>query len=158
MVKLINTSFKLPVELFLMNFITFIVVQWSSGPNFIAFLFKPPARSPSPYSVLFRNHKFFKVCELVFVLQSSFCPFLIILKLFIYLFCLFFLLETHSFACGGSQARCWIRDVAAGLCHSHSHSNTGSGLCLWPTPQLTAMPDPQSTEWSQGLNPRPQGC
>ena len=30
--------------------------------------------------------------------------------------------------------------AAAGL--YHSYSNTGSELCLQPTPQLTAMPDP----------------
>ena len=31
-------------------------------------------------------------------------------------------------------------DIAAGL--HHSHSNSGSKLPLWPTPQLTATPDP----------------
>ena len=29
-----------------------------------------------------------------------------------------------------------------GLCHSHSHSNTGSEPRLQPTPQLMAMLDP----------------
>ena len=43
-------------------------------------------------------------------------------------------------ACGSSQARGLIRDVAAGL--HQSHGNLGSELYLQPTPQLTAMPDP----------------
>ena len=34
----------------------------------------------------------------------------------------------------------WIGATAAGLCHSHS--NTSSKPCLWPTPQLTAKLDP----------------
>ena len=40
----------------------------------------------------------------------------------------------------GSQARGLIGAVAAGLCQSHS--NSGYELCLRPTPQLTATPDP----------------
>ena len=43
-------------------------------------------------------------------------------------------------ACGSSQARGRIRAVATGL--RHSHSNSGSEMCLHPTPQLMAMPDP----------------
>ena len=43
-------------------------------------------------------------------------------------------------ASGGSQATGPVRAMAAGLCHSHT--NAGSELRLWPTPQLTAMPDP----------------
>ena len=43
-------------------------------------------------------------------------------------------------AYGGSQARGLIGATASSLCHSHS--NMGSELCLWPTPQLRAMPDP----------------
>jgi len=39
-----------------------------------------------------------------------------------------------------SQARGRIRAVAADL--YHSHSNSGSELCLQPTPQLKAMPAP----------------
>ena len=35
-----------------------------------------------------------------------------------------------------------IRAAAADL--YHSHSNAGSELHLCPTPQLTAMPDPQA--------------
>ena len=43
-------------------------------------------------------------------------------------------------AYGGSQARGPIGATAAGL--HHSHSNKGSEPLLWPTPQLTEIPDP----------------
>ena len=43
-------------------------------------------------------------------------------------------------AYGGSQARGPIGAVAAGLLHSNS--NAASKRHLWPSPQLTAMPDP----------------
>ena len=43
-------------------------------------------------------------------------------------------------AYGDSQARGLIRAVAAGLWHSHS--NTGSKLCLQSAPQLVATPAP----------------
>ena len=43
-------------------------------------------------------------------------------------------------ACGGSQARGPTGALATGL--DHSHSNAGSKPHLWPTPQLTATPDP----------------
>ena len=62
---------------------------------------------------------------------------------FIYVFvhlltyCLF---KARFKAHGSSQARGWTGAVAADL--HHSHSNLGSGLHLWPTPQLTAMLDP----------------
>ena len=39
-----------------------------------------------------------------------------------------------------SQARGWIRAAAANL--HQSHSNARPKPCLWPIPQLTAMPDP----------------
>ena len=39
-----------------------------------------------------------------------------------------------------SQARDWIRTAATGPCHSYS--NAGSELCLQPTSQLMATPDP----------------
>ena len=48
-------------------------------------------------------------------------------------------------AYGGSQVRGLIRAVAAGL--HHSHSNTGSELCLQPTAQFTA------TELRPGIEP-----
>ena len=50
------------------------------------------------------------------------------------------LLRTTPMACGSSQAKSQIRDVAAGL--HHSHSTVGSNLCLRLIPQLTKMPDP----------------
>ena len=53
---------------------------------------------------------------------------------------LFFLFRAELAAYGGSQARGQMRAVVTGLHHSHSH--TRSELCLQPTPQLTAMPDP----------------
>ena len=43
-------------------------------------------------------------------------------------------------AYGDSQASGLIGAVATGL--RQSHSNAGSELCLQPTPQLTAIPDP----------------
>ena len=49
---------------------------------------------------------------------------------------------------GSSQARTGVGAAAAGL--HHSHSNTGSDLCLQPTPQLIATPDPQPTDQGQG--------
>ena len=51
---------------------------------------------------------------------------------------------------GSSRARGQIRAAAGGLHHNHSH--TGYELCLWPTPQLSAMLDPQRTEQGQGSN------
>ena len=54
-------------------------------------------------------------------------------------------------AYGGSQARGLIGAVATGLCQSHS--NGGSQPGLQPTPQLTAIQDPQPTEQGQGSNP-----
>ena len=67
------------------------------------------------------------------------------------LLCFFFfffgLFRATPVASGGSQARGLIRAVAADL--HHSHSNTGSEPCLWPTPQLT--------ERGQGSNPQPHG-
>ena len=59
-----------------LNFIAFIPVQWSSQPNFIAFPFQTPRPFSYPQAVSFGNHKFFKVCESVSVLQRSLsCPF-----------------------------------------------------------------------------------
>ena len=58
---------------------------------------------------------------------------------FFYIY-LFVFLGPHPVAYGGSQARGWIGATTTGLCHSLS--NVGSELCLKPTPQLMAMPDP----------------
>ena len=44
-------------------------------------------------------------------------------------------------ACGDSQARSQIGASAAGPCHSYSKEGS-EPMCLQPTPQLTAMPDP----------------
>ena len=54
-----------------------------------------------------------------------------------------------------SQTRGWITATAAGL--HHSHSNMGSELCLWPTPQLTATLIPWPTEQGQWSNLYPHG-
>ena len=51
-----------------------------------------------------------------------------LIYLFIYLF------RATPVTYGGSQARSWIRSVAAGL--HRSHSNVGSQLHLWFTPQI----------------------
>ena len=56
-------------------------------------------------------------------------------------------------AYGGSQTRGPIGAVASGLCQSPS--NSGSEPRLRPTPQLTAMPDPQPTEQGQESNLQP---
>ena len=72
--------------------------------------------------------------------------------LFILFFCLFIYFFTATLvAYGGSQARGRIRTVAAGL--HHSHSNAGAETCLWPTPQLTAMPDPLTVWARPGIKP-----
>ena len=64
---------------------------------------------------------------------------------------LFFgLLRAAPAAYGSFQARGQIGTVAASL--HYSHSKAGSEPHLQPTPQLMAMPDPQSTE--QGGLPR----
>ena len=56
----------------------------------------------------------------------------------------FFLSRATLAAYGSSWAKGGIRSVVA--CLHHSHSNTGSEPGLQPTPQLTAMPDPQPIE------------
>ena len=70
-------------------------------------------------------------------------------------FCLFAFARAAPEACGYSQARGLIGAVAAGL--HQSHSNSESEPRLQPTPQLTAMLDPQPTEQGQGSNPQPHG-
>ena len=56
---------------------------------------------------------------------------------------------------GSSQTRGLIGAAAASLCHSHSNARSKPHLQL--TPQLTAMPDPYSTEKGQGSNLCPHG-
>ena len=67
----------------------------------------------------------------------------------------FFLFRAAPAAYESSQARGWIGAIAAGL--YHSHSNVGSKLHMWPTPQLTAMPDPLPPKQGHGSNPYPHG-
>ena len=54
--------------------------------------------------------------------------------------CLSCFVSFLGWAYGSSQARDPIGAAAAGL--HHSHSNARSKPCLWPIPQLMAMPDP----------------
>ena len=77
------------------------------------------------------------------------------LKFLFFFFCPFAISWATPTAYGGSQARGRIKAVATGL--HESHSNSGSKLCLPPTPQLMAMPDLSPTEQGQGLNPWPHG-
>ena len=58
-------------------------------------------------------------------------------------FFFFLLFRTTLLAYGSSQTRGQIGATAAGK--HHSHINTSSEPCLWPTPQLTAVPDPWPT-------------
>ena len=58
-----------------------------------------------------------------------------------FFFFFFFLFRAASSAYGNSQVRGLIAATAAGLCHTHSYSNSGSKPCLRPTPQLMAAPD-----------------
>ena len=78
---------------------------------------------------------------------------LYVTRISFFFFCLFAFSRATPVAYGGSQIRGLIGAVATGLCHSHS--NVGSEPLLWPTPQLTATPGPQPTEWGQGSNPHP---
>uniref|UniRef100_A0A8D0V3E8 Voltage-dependent L-type calcium channel subunit alpha n=1 Tax=Sus scrofa TaxID=9823 RepID=A0A8D0V3E8_PIG len=59
---------------------------------------------------------------------------------FFFFFCIFAFSRATPMAYGGSQAKGLIRAVAASL--HHSHSTARSELCLQPTPQLKATPDP----------------
>ena len=58
---------------------------------------------------------------------------------FSFFFSFFCIFRAAPAAYGASQARGWIRAVAAGL--HHSHSNAGSKPHLRPIQQLTAKPD-----------------
>ena len=76
---------------------------------------------------------------------------------FIYLFnFLLFFMATHT-AYGDSQAGGRNRAIAAGLRHSHSHSNIKSEPSLQPAPQLTATVVIQPTVQGQGSNLQPHG-
>ena len=61
-------------------------------------------------------------------------------QIFFFFFFFFCLFKATPAAYGDCQARGPIGAVATGL--RNSHSSAGSRLCLRPTPQLTATPDP----------------
>ena len=83
------------------------------------------------------DHTFFCVHFFSFLPPSLLSVFPSFLPFFL---CLFVLFRAVPTTYGGSQARGLIGAVAASLCHSHR--NLGSQLCLQPTLQLRAMPDP----------------
>ena len=100
------------------------------------------------FSILYVTVSVFSISLFLFKLDLI-CSSFPCLSLSLFFFCHF---RTISMTYGSSQAKGWIGAVAA----SYSHSNARSELCLWPTPQLMAMPDPSLTERGQGLNPCPQ--
>ena len=100
--------------------------------NVIVCIYQLQTPCPSPSSSTPSNHE-----SILYVWVCFF--FLIFIYSFIYLF-IYWLFRATATAYGGSQARGQVGAVAAGLHHSHSH--TGSKLCLPSTPQLTATPDP----------------
>ena len=65
-------------------------------------------------------------------------------------------------ACGSSLARGWIGPTTASLCHSHSHSNSGSEPHLWPTcssqPHWVFNPLSEARDWTQVLMNPSQIC
>ena len=61
-------------------------------------------------------------------------------SLIFFFFFFFLLFRAAPMTYRGSQARGLIRATAVGL--HHSHSSTAPELCLQPTPQLMAIPDP----------------
>ena len=69
--------------------------------------------------------------------------------------CCFVLFRTTSMDYGSSQSMDQIRAVATGLHHSHSNEKPMS--CLWPTIQLTTIPNLEPTEQGQGSNLCPHG-
>ena len=56
----------------------------------------------------------------------------------------FFLLMAAPMAYGSSQARCWIRAAAAGLCHSHSDARSQLPLCIHIPMDTSQIPNPLS--------------
>ena len=65
---------------------------------------------------------------------------------FSFSFCLLLFFRTTPVAYGSSQARSQISELYLG------HSNVGSKPQLQLTPQLTATPNHQPTDWGQGSN------
>ena len=90
--------------------------------------------------------------------RSGFFVCLFVWVLFCFVLLCFFRASPKTY--GGSQARDWIRAPAAGL--NHNHSNRGSELPLWPTPQLMATPilDPlsEARDWTLALTDTSQVC
>ena len=101
--------------------------------------------SPWPLTLLCKRLPFWSLSFLLFFFLSFFLSF------FLY----FLLFRATPATYGSSQARGRIGVTAASLLHSHS--KTGSELHLLPTPELTATPDPESTEQGQGSNGHPYG-
>ena len=63
----------------------------------------------------------------------------ILANTYFFWFCFCFAFRVTPTTYGSYQAKGWIRDVAVGLCHSHSNvGSVGSEPHLWPTPQLTS--------------------
>ena len=90
-----------------------------------------PTYHLSSYSLLLKNIPMsLKMTLLSFTQSCLFCCCLV--------FCF---LGPYMWHGNSQEARGWIGATASALHHS-SHSNSGSKPCLWPTLQLTAMPDP----------------
>ena len=85
----------------------------------------------SPFSKqkhVLRTQVFCHICVGYF----AFVIFVVIVSLLLFLVLCFRLFRATPKAYGGSQARGWIRAIAAGLCHSYN--NARSEPCLWPIP------------------------
>ena len=98
--------------------------------------------------ILNYNHSFLLpilLCFIIFKYSSK--------TLYYLLFFCFYRAAPMAYA--SSQVRGQIGAIAASL--HHSHSNSGSELCLRPTPQLAATLDSQPTEGCHGLNLHPHG-
>ena len=80
--------------------------------------------------------------------MSSFYFYTLDLIFYHFFFLSFLLFRAAPAAYGGYQARGRIGATAAGRHHSHSNAES-EPLCLQPTPQLTATPDPRPTEQGQ---------
>ena len=86
----------------------------------------PPQQQPEPLRWqcwIFHWLSYKRILTLIIV---------IVILTFEQVFFFFFFLRSTPLPYGGSHARGWIGAAAAGL--PHNHSNTGSELCLQPTP------------------------
>ena len=93
---------------------------------------------------------FFFLIEVYLTYISTFCLFIEVYLTYTHVFCLFikvFLTNIYIFFCL-LRAPPWHMEVPRLAVESelqlpaYSHSNVGSEPHLWPTPQLTPMPDP----------------